>query len=207
MGAGRTEIINQALLFMGQDAILDPAGESKNAKLCASVFDSTLAEVLCGHVWHFAMMAAQLQRLEGRPRDIRFRYAYQLPSNFGRIVSVTSSELLGWGEGTETARANTRPAAEYMVQGDKLVSNQGSLQILFVRMDVAPSEMSPQFRNYLAVKIAEKLVVKITGSVQAGQALQKMIPAIRLEAFHVDNEQADTMPENRPNLFASARLY
>lgn len=208
MDQGRTAIINQALLYMGQDQILDPAGESKSVKLCASVYDNTLAEALAGHPWAFATTAARLQQLGELPSDVRFCFAYQLPEDCGRILSVESHV----GNGPldyvgETARANTLPVAEYSVQGTKLYSNQRELQIVYVRKHVRPFEMSPQFANYFAACIAAKLYYKINGGTQGEQALLKRIVTLRMEAQNTDGQMTNTMPVNRPNLFVHARLY
>lgn len=206
MEQGRTEILNQALMYMGQDQILDPDGESKNAKLCASVYDDALAEALSEHPWSFARKVAKLQQLEAVPKDFRFAYSYQLPDDTGRILSVQCrSAYDNWF--TETGRANTDPVAEYTVYGKELYSNQNDLQIVYVRNSVRPSEMTAQFRNYLAMCIALKLVLKVTGSNEGFQVLMKRVPMAQMEAKRVDSEQTDTMPENRPNLFVAARLY
>lgn len=207
----KTEIINQALLFMGQDTIIDPTGETKNVKLCASVYDQALAEALSSHPWSFAQRAAVLQQLEEPPRDARFDFAYQLPVDCGRIIDVISIGGMDAGERlhlpTITEMHNSLPVAEYSVQGDKLCSNEMGLQILYIRKDVQPSEMSPQFVNYFACLIASKLVKKITGSDGAMKEIFQMLPQYKLEAIHTDGEQTDTMPVNRPALFIKARLY
>lgn len=207
----KTGIINQALIFMGQDTIIDPAGESKNAKLCAAVYDQALAEALSCHPWSFAQRAAVLQLLEETSRDARFDYVYQLPVDFGRIIEVIVTGGLDVGERlhlpTFTEMNNTLPVAEYSVQGDKLCSNETGLQILYVRKDVQPSEMPPQFINFFACLIASKLVKKITGSDAAMKEIFQMLPQYKLEAIHTDGEQTDTMPVNRPALFIKARLY
>lgn len=99
------------------------------------------------------------------------------------------------------------PAAEYVVHGRKLLSNHWNLQIVYTRSSVKPFEMTPQFRNYFAAMIAWKLFAKITGGRDGETALQKKAQLLGLEARHVDGEQTDTMPVNRPNLFVNARIY
>ena len=204
---GRAEVINLALLHCGEDSILDPAGDSKNAKLCATVYDNTLAEVLSGHPWSFATTAAQLQQLGETPSDVRFQYAYQLPENCGLILSVECTGIARRNWIGETARSNTLPPAEYMVQGRKLLSTQTNMQIVYVRNAVLPSEMSPQFKSLFAANLALKVFSKITGSTSGKTELAKEIIALELKAKHADSEQTNTMPENRPNQFVSARQY
>lgn len=216
MDAGRTEIINQALLFANQDTILDPDGESKNAKLCAQFYNTALEEALSSHPWSFALVAAQLQELNKKPKDFRFRYAYQLPTNVGRIQQVASAldfdnhenYVLAtdidkeWGD-----TANSIPIPEYAVQGKELYSNHRKLQIVYSRTDVKPFEMTPQFRGYLAAYLASKLYVKLTGGADGFQTLQKQMFLLLQEARHTDSDQTDTMRPNRPNLFVRAREY
>lgn len=218
MDAGRTEIINQALLFANQDTILDPEGESKNAKLCAQFYDVTLQEALSGHPWSFALVAAQLQQLAKTPKDIRFQYAYQLPANFGHMQQAAIS-LWSSQEDQEDAmsrvydlqyfgdRANSIPIPEYAVQGKELLSNWTSIQVIYSRTDVKPYEMTPQFRSYLAALLASKLYIKLTGGADGFQNLQKQMLLLRQEARHTDSDQMDTMRVNRPNLFVRAREY
>lgn len=206
MEQGRTEILNQALMYMGQDQILDPLGESKNAKLCASVYDDTLAETLSEFPWSFAKRVQKLQQLETEPKDFRFTYSYQLPRDCVRVLAVQCrNEYDNWF--TQTGRANTEPSAEYSVYGSMLYSNQVDLQIIYISRAIIPSDMSSQFRNYLAISIAKKLIVKVTGSSESLQTLMKLVPQVQMEAKRVDSEQTDTMPENRPNLFVAARGY
>jgi len=207
----KTGIINQALLFMGQDTIIDPMGETKNAKLCASIYEQALAEALSCHPWSFAQKASVLQQLSETPRDARFTYAYKLPEECARIIEVISTAGMVVGDilglTTITELNNSLPVAEYSVQGDKLFSNETGLQILFIRNDVQPPEMSPQFANFFSCLIASKLVKKITGSDAAMKEVFQLLPQYKLEAIHTDGEQTDTVPENRPALFIKARLY
>lgn len=216
MEVGRTDIINQALLYAHQDIILDPEGDSKNAKLCAQFYDMTLQEALSGHPWNFALLAAQLQSLVIKPRDIRFQYAYQLPENFGYMHSVLSAELISPIPGTTAAgdlmhftgdRANSIPIPEYIIQGQEMYSNYQDIQILYSRTDVKAYEMPAQFRNYFAASLALKLYLKITGGTDGYEVLNKRTVILRAEARHIDSSQSDTITPNRPNLFVRAREY
>jgi hypothetical protein len=210
MDAGRTAIINQALLFMGQDTVLDPEGPSKNAKLCAQIYDDTLAEILSGHAWSFARVAARLQLLLETPKDARFSKSYRVPDDCARILYVGTHIEPEWmprSAGGLTGMANTQPVAEYVVNGRNLYTNQTELQILYIRSNVQPFEMTPQFRNLFAATMANKLFVKITGSRDGARDMQHKTQMLALEARHVDSNQTDTLPVNRPNLLLAARVY
>ena len=216
MDSGRTELINAALLYANQDTILDSDGESKNAKLCAQFYDTTLQEALSGHPWSFALVAAKLNLLASKPRDFRFAYAYQLPTNFGYMQYVSAADLIEPRYDNAIAqemmaltgdKANSIPIPEYIVQGSQLYSNYLNIQIVYSRTDVKPFEMTPQFRNYFAALLAAKLYIKMTGGVDGYQELQKRVILIRAEARHTDSTQTDTLAPNRPNLFVRAREY
>ena len=214
--SGRTEIINQALLYAKQDLIFDPMGESKNSKLCEMVYEPTLHEALTGHVWTFALVAAQLQLLAHKPLDHRFEYAYQLPANFGKMqVASSGIRFEDWVEDTNLRQlivqygntADSIPVPEYVVHGSELYSNYQHIQIIYTRTDIQPHEMSPQFRNYFSSLIALKLYTKVTGSEEGLADLDKYSQRLLLAARNADGDQMDTMPPNRPNLFIRARVY
>ncbi|MDR2820960.1 MAG: hypothetical protein LBB60_10595 [Desulfovibrio sp.] len=217
MDVGRTEIINNALLYMGQDTILDPDDESKNAKLCSQVYDSVLKSLLGGHPWSFAMTVAQLNELAEKPRDRRFRKMYELPGDLGSIVSV---EVIGerasnWWETKEfewpssiNGIANTIPPATYIVYGKKLLCNEGPrLQIVYIRDEVTSYEMTPQFRDYFAAMIAARLYYKVTGSRDGEKLHANQVVMLEMIARGCDGRQTDTMPQNMPDLLTNTRWY
>jgi len=215
----KTDIINQALLMAGQDTILDPAGESKNAKLMAQIYDATLEETLSIHGWTFALKATKLQQLSETPNDYRFMYKYRLPEDCVRVVRVDGTwrttgegflledELGILGRIGKTAMSNTDLSVEYTIHGRELYTNSTDLQLVYVSRDVEAYEMSPQFRLYLAACMASKVYRKINGLNDGQDPLLKQMARLRMDAFHADSEQADTMPQNQPNLFVSARAY
>jgi hypothetical protein len=202
---GKTEIINAALLYMKQDAILDPAGESKNAKLCARIYDDTLAETLAGHPWSFATVAHKLRLLAEKPDDARFRYAYQLPEDVGRIIFVESADA--FSEWAHVDAANSVRSAIYAVRGKRLFSDESGLRMLYTRSNVKPYEMSPQFRNYFAACIADKLFFKVVGSRDGAADMNKRMIALGMDARNTDSGMTSVLPSNKPSLFLNARAY
>lgn len=204
LGQGRTEIINKALLYLGEDTILDPRGESKNAKLCESVFDSILAEILSGHPWSFATVAVQLQQLAEAPKDTRFAYQYQLPTDIGMIqqVAVNATAPAHW----QWDKANKLPQAMYTIQGDRLLSGSQPLQMIYTRSKVEPFEMPPKFFDFLAIKIAVSLAYKIAGQ-DREKAVAQAAEMKELEAKHADSLGTEDMPANRPALLLNSRRF
>ena len=189
----KTEIINAALLHMNQDSILSPIGESKNAKLCAQVYEPTLAECLSAHPWSFACRAVVLQERAEKPKDARFERQYQLPKDLGRIWQVTIP--------------GCEDAAQYAVQGAMLLSNDAPLQLLYTPTSVEAFDMPPLFRAYFALAIADKLFNKITGSRDGAALMHNLMLEAESEARHADGVGTDAMPPERPNLLLRARRY
>lgn len=209
---GKTEIINAALLYMGQDSILDPRGESRNAKLCAQVYAGVLAEILSGHAWTFATTAVRLQQLAEAPADARFRHQYQLPADVGRIHEVACAgsgpcPAAGSRSGRGAEAGNSLPRALYTVRGDRLLSNDRDLFMLYTRSGAEPHEMPALFMDYFAATIAERLFFKITGSRDGAAAMEKKVLEKELAARHADGTQTDTLSVNRPGLLLNARQY
>lgn len=216
MEVGRAEIINMALLYCAQDSILDPAGESKNVKLFSQFYDSTLQEVLSSHPWYFATGTAQLQILTTTPKDVRFRHAFRLPTNFGRMQSVLSQDQYFPRHDNAIAesfrvefgdRANSIPIPEYVIHGKEMYSNHEQMQISYSRTDITEAEMPPMFRDLFAAMLGRKMYVKVTGGLDGFDSLNKQIGLLKLEAQRNDGEHADTLPENLPNLLLRARMY
>ena len=215
----KTDIVNQALLMAGQDTILDPAGESKNAKLMAQIYDATLEEALSIHGWTFALKTTKLQQLAETPKDYRFSFMYRLPEDCVRVVRVDGAwsrtgdgflienETGIIGRFGKTAMANTDLSVEYTIHGRELYSNSTDLQLVYVSRDIEAVDMSPQFRLYFAACLASKVYRKINGVNDGQDPLLKQTARLRMDAFHADSEQTDTMPQNLPNLFVSARAY
>jgi hypothetical protein len=200
----KTEIINTALLYMNQDSILDPNGEGQNAKLCAQVYEPTLAECLSAHPWSFASRVVRLEARAEKPKDVRFERQYQLPEDLGRIWSVSVPEFWsvpeyedGWG----------RREAHYTVQGKMLLSNEAPLQLLYTTMSAEPIDMPPLFRAYFATAIADKLFQKVTGSRDGAAAMHNLMLEAEAEARHADGVGKDSMPPERPDLLLRARRY
>lgn len=204
LGQGRTEIINKALLYLGEDTILDPRGESKNAKLCDSVFDSILAEILSAHPWSFATVAVRLQQLTEAPKDARYQYQYQLPTDIGMIQQVAVPA--GMADPYRWDWANSQPQALYEVQGDKLLSCNQPLQMLYTKSKVEPFEMPPKFIDYLATMIASALAYKIAGR-EREQVMGQRAAMIELEAKHADSLGTQDTPPNRPSLLPNIRRF
>ena len=102
----KTDIINQALLMAGQDTILDPAGESKNAKLMAQIYDATLEEAGLsytdiGYADFDAMLGElvppetfgsgiEIEGLEGKAVDYIFEVKNAAAVDPERIMQLTS---------------------------------------------------------------------------------------------------------------------
>ena len=188
----KTEIINAALLYMNQDSILAPNGESKNAKLCAQVYGTTLGECLSAHPWTFASRVVNLEELAEKPKDARFLRQYRLPEDLGRIWWVT---VPGFGD------------ARYTVQGENLLSNDAPLQLLYTPISVRAFEMPPLFRTYVATAIADKLLNKITGARDGATAMHNIMQEAEAEARHAEGVGKDAMPPERPDLLRLARRY
>ncbi len=203
----RHAILNQALLLLGQDLVADPHAESVTARLAASVYDVTLAEALALHPWSFALRAVTLQRRVEPPEDRRFANAFALPADVARLVLVESVHVESGQSPDVFAAANSLPVAAYAVQGHSLCCNAAEVQLLYVPCAVAETLMPPAFRNLLAHLLALRLAYKLTGDAGLVRLLAQRLPAVRQEAVHIDGEQTNTLPENRPNLFVSIREY
>lgn len=123
---------------------------SQAARACNALYSQTRDEVLRSHHWNFAISRQILSRLSDNP-PFEWQYQYQLPEDFIRLV-----QLNGYGE-TEATR-------HYEISGTALLTNEGEAKIKYVRRATNTNTFDPLFVEALAVKLASKLALTLSGN-------------------------------------------
>lgn len=83
----KLEIINFALLRVGQRALQGLDEDSSDARLVRILFDPTLEEVLREETWNCCSKRVQLALTTDQPL-FGYKYSFNLPADFVRIVDV-----------------------------------------------------------------------------------------------------------------------
>ncbi|CAB4126149.1 hypothetical protein UFOVP68_11 [uncultured Caudovirales phage] len=158
--ASRTDIINRALIKLGAPTIADPNEDSEQALKAGVVFDTLLRSELRMHPWSFAIKRATLAPLTTAPA-YEWTYAYQLPSDFLRIVMVND-----YWDFAGVREANDAPAVPYSIEGQQLLTNFAApLKFRYV-YDVSadPNVWDALFVETFACRLGEELCETLTKS-------------------------------------------
>jgi len=152
MPASDTEIANDALGRLGISPIMELSDDSKQAQFAKRFFDQTREEVLAARPWTFAIKRQNLSQLSTAPIS-EWQYAYQLPSDFLRLVQINNDEI-------ETIKF------KYAIEGRTIVTDENPITICYVARVTDPTLYSPLFSEAFALKLASKLVGPLTGALK-----------------------------------------
>lgn len=165
-------ICNSALIKLGATRIIQLTEGSKNANLCSEQFEKVRDDLLRGHVWNFAIRRTKLAMLAEAPA-FEFGRAFQLPSDFLRVVSVHPD-------------ASGRGVLPYRIEGRRLLADAGGTYLRYVCQISDPNDMDALFREALAWALAADLSIPITQSNSMRQMMEEGLRAQLAKAKSVD---------------------
>jgi len=171
MAVSKTSICNAALTKIGGNLITSIDDDSVEARLCKERFDQVLDMLLEDHEWNFAMVRASLALLSSTP-DWGYDYEFQLPSNpyCLRVVEVEDDY-------------------EYKIEGRKLLSDEDTINIKYVKRIDDLTELSPEFIESLTYSLAMELDYYINGSLGMKQMLDQEFMVVYRKAKTRDANQ------------------
>jgi hypothetical protein len=143
-------ICNSALAKTGAARITALEEGSKNANLCAELYERCRDDLLRAHSWNFATARAKLAR-EAEPPAFGYAYVYALPADWIRCVSAQD-------------RGAGAAAIDYRIEGRGLLSDAETVYLRYVRRIADANLMPADFRETLACLLARELAVPIAQS-------------------------------------------
>lgn len=185
------EICNNALLDLGEDAIMSLGDETKAAGLCNHRWPAVRDAVLRTHPWNCAMAQAELAAGVAAPLW-RWEYQYTLPTDFLRIVHVVG----------EDGRAIT----EWEIQGGIILCNEAApIFISYVRRETDPRKYDALLGETLSARLAATLAYPLSGSTSLAQSCWQAYQEKLAEARGVDAREG--VPESvTPTSWLGAKL-
>ncbi len=138
-----------ALTRIGQSRIasLDQAGSL--AELSTLYYKPTLNELLSSYEWPFAIARVHLSS-SAEENLTSYGYKYQIPTDVLRVLTILNSE-----DYSETDD-------KWETEGDKLLSDANPVYIKYIGKVDDPTRLPQVFIEALYLRIASKMVVKIT---------------------------------------------
>ena len=181
--ASETGICNEALSEIGAASILALDQDDKNARECNKRYASLRDKLLRAHPWNFAVARAKLGQLSAAP-TYEFDFAYQLPSDWLRILSVHDND------------AGVGPV-EYRIEGRKVLSGAGELWLRYIRRVTDPNTFDELFTEALIFRLAWALARPLTQSGTLEELKRKAFEAVMRKARGVDAQEdfAEALPE------------
>jgi len=171
--ASNVSICNNALIKLGQDVIISLTEDSKAARLCNQIYESTRDAVFRAHPWNALIKRVELAQLTTTPA-YKFEYEYQLPTDCLRVLSTDKVEYE-----TEV----------FKVEGRKLLSDDTAVSILYVAKVTDPNEYDILLQETIAARLAAELSVAMTDSNSLTQTMWTVYKDKLREARSTDGQE------------------
>lgn len=188
-----TDLANAALAMLGEMPItsIDDTG-SKPARVCKQFVEAAKDEVLRLGRWNCATKRVAL--VEATPVPISgFEHKFTLPADLIRILEIN-------GEQTEDS-------SEYFErEGNLLLINEPTVTLRYVAR-VAISECDPLLQEAMAVRLAGKVCVALTGSGEKTALMTQLFYKALAEARQVDSQETGSRENSGwSRIFGRSRL-
>jgi len=162
-------IANAGLRKVGANTITSFTQGTVNANFINDRFDEMRDSLLEMHQWNFAVKRVKLAQLTATPA-IKFDYAYSLPADYIRAISVHDSN-----EG--------QVVVDHKIEDNKVLCSSDEVWMVYVSRVQDPNKMSPLFRealsNYIAVEAATSIAESRTLAEQAQSHFEKSLRRAR----------------------------
>jgi hypothetical protein len=178
---GETDVVNVGLTLVGAAPITSLTDGSTAANAADDIYTEVRDDLLRSHPWNFATKRTTLAKSATTP-DFEFDYAYPLPSDWIRNISVHDNDA---GHGTILFRV------EIVNNQRCIITSSDAVYLRYVYRLTDPNVMSSDFRRALEVSLARDLAVKLASSnvlqdrlsIQADRALARARSSDALGAF------------------------
>jgi len=140
----KIEMISNAFVLLGASPIAS-LEEGSEGLVASALYEQNYKTLLASHSWRFATKKATLARLVDTPQN-SYDYQYQLPSDIITVVNVYQN-------------------TDYEIYGDKLYSNQPTIEIDY-RYRVDETLLPSYFVSTFEFLLASLFAVPITDNSQ-----------------------------------------
>ena len=188
MATSKTEIANLALLKLGKNPITNIEDTNDHhASIIRQSWDILRDSELRNYAWLFAIKRLVLPALADPPA-FGYNFAYQLPADFLRMVSIN-------GEAAPYDPAAYNPAAymRWVVENGKVLTDYPSpVQVRYVARVENTFEWDASFVELFACRLAAELTQKVNGSGTDRQLAWREYMEARAAAYKNNAIETDT---------------
>ena len=184
MAISKVSIVNSALIKVGSETIIALTDDNKRAKLCNARIDNAIAEVLRMGNWSCARERVSLTPTTTTP-DFEYTYEYNLPADLVKIERI-APEISN---------------LDYKVQGNKLLTDEGSLDIVYIKQPTDLDDLDHLCADAISTWLAKEICFALTSD--------KELKRLLLQEFNVmlsKGRTADSQEGKKRNFRASKWL-
>ena len=176
-------IVNMALSRVGQSRISSLTESGQNAQLCNLYYEPTKEELLSSFDFSFARDRVELMEYGG-DNFSEYTYKYTLPTTSLRILNLLNSK--DYSDTTDPWRR----------EGKYILTNVSPCFVKFTKKITNPSQMPQTFIEALYLRLASKLIVKVTQDQKLfGPMFQEFTAAMQIAMAVDGSTQQETESE------------
>lgn len=143
--SSQVSICNMALRQLGAARISAIDEDVEPARILNDVYDDIRNEVLRTHPWNFASIRVALVVTADTPA-FDYTYSFQLPADCLRVIRMSDTDI------------------EFKIEEDRLLTNESTAKILYVKKTTDVSLYDAGFITALATRLAAEIAYPITNS-------------------------------------------
>ena len=181
------DIANSALSKLGAEEITSLSDTSRRAKLCNRQFHKIRKKVMRSHPWNFAIKRASLTADASTP-EFEYSTNFILPSDFLRGIREEYKDV------------------DWKVEGEFLVSNETSFNLLYIADITDPTKFDPTFDELFSLTLAHELAYPLVQSLSLKSELAKELLNFDLPDARSFDAQEGTPEELETNTWLNSRL-
>lgn len=168
--ASIVEIANSALNQLGASTILSLTENSKNGRLCNARYESIKDSVLRSHPWNCAIKRVALASDTAVPAW-GFTKQYTIPNDCLRVLQIQNYNH------------------DYKIEGRKIVSDDTSINLIYVASITDPNEMDILLRETISAALAADIAYGVTANATFSREMAARYEMKIKEARFVDSTE------------------
>ena len=192
MATSVVQIVNNALVKIGANAILTLTEDSEAARAANLIYEQVRDACIRDHVWNFAVNRVELAQNSGAPA-FGFAYQYNVPSDCLRVLQMENMDMF------------------YKIEGGKLLTDEGTAKILYLARVEDVNLFDAMFVEALSARLAAELSVTLSESNTLYSNMMEMYQRKVADARSMDAQEsgylevvADTWLDSRSGYSAGS---
>ena len=182
MATSVVQIVNNALIKIGANAIISLTEDSEAARAANVMYEQVRDATIRDHIWNFAVTRVELAQSVDAPA-FEFSFQYQIPSDCLRVLQMDSANMV------------------YKIEGRKLLTDEGTAKIMYLGRVTDVNEYDSMFVEALSARLAAELAITLA---ESNSLYQNMMEMYRLKV--ADARSADAQESGYSEVIADTWL-